>query len=49
MSYKIAGIDVHKRILAVVVANVEIQDVYQFEQPIRRQPRASATTGGMAD
>src|SRR6266481_3572164 len=32
MSYKIAGIDVHKRVLAVVVCNVEIENEYQFER-----------------
>ena len=32
MSYRIAGIDVHKKMLAVVVADVEVQGEYQFEQ-----------------
>jgi transposase len=32
MSYKIAGIDVHKKMLAVVMADVEVQGEYQFEQ-----------------
>jgi transposase len=32
MSYRIAGIDVHKKMLAVVVANIEVQGEYQFEQ-----------------
>jgi hypothetical protein len=32
MAYKIAGIDVHKKMLAVVVADVEVQGEYQFEQ-----------------
>ena len=32
MSYRIAGIDVHKRILAVVVTDVEIESEYQFER-----------------
>jgi hypothetical protein len=32
MPYKIAGIDVHKRMLAVVVADVEVQGEYQLEQ-----------------
>ena len=32
MSYRIAGIDVHKRMLAVVVSNVEIESEYQFER-----------------
>src|SRR5215469_8142480 len=30
--YRIAGIDVHKRKLAVVVADVEVHDEYQFER-----------------
>jgi hypothetical protein len=32
MSYKIAGIDVHKKMLAVVVSDVEIDSEYQFER-----------------
>src|SRR3984885_13098599 len=32
MSYKIAGIDVHKKMLAVVVADVEVEGEYQFER-----------------
>jgi hypothetical protein len=32
MSYRIAGIDVHKRILAVVVADVTMQGEYQFQR-----------------
>jgi transposase len=32
MSYKIAGIDVHKKMLAVVVADVEVDGEYQFER-----------------
>jgi transposase len=32
MSYRIAGIDVHKKVLAVVVSNVEVEDEYQFER-----------------
>src|SRR5713226_282369 len=32
MSYRIAGIDVHKKMLAVVVADVEIGGEYQFER-----------------
>jgi transposase len=32
MSYRIAGIDVHKKMLAVVVADVEIEGEYQFER-----------------
>jgi len=32
MSYKIAGIDVHKKMLAVVVADVEVEGEYEFER-----------------
>ncbi len=32
MSYRIAGIDVHKKMLAVVVADVEVHGEYQFER-----------------
>jgi len=32
MSYQIAGIDVHKRMLAVVVSDVELRGEYQFER-----------------
>src|SRR6266478_6262815 len=32
MSYRIAGIDVHKRMLAVVVSDVEIESEYLFER-----------------
>src|SRR6266446_5228492 len=32
MPYRIAGIDVHKKMLAVVVSNVEIESEYQFER-----------------
>jgi hypothetical protein len=32
MSYRIAGIDVHKKMLAIVVSDVEIDGEYQFER-----------------
>ena len=32
MCYEIAGIDVHKKVLAVVVTDVEIESEYQFER-----------------
>src|SRR2546421_12909582 len=32
MSYRLAGIDVHKKILAVVVSDVEIESEYQLER-----------------
>ena len=30
--YRIAGIDVHKRMLAVVIADVSVEGEYQFER-----------------
>ena len=32
MSYRIAGIDVHKRMLAVAMADVAVEGEYQFER-----------------
>ena len=32
MPHRIAGIDVHKKMLAVVVADVEVEGEYQFER-----------------
>jgi hypothetical protein len=32
MPYTIAGIDVHKKMLAVVVSDVELDNEYQFER-----------------
>src|SRR5262245_51443074 len=32
MPYQIAGIDVHKKMLAVVVADVAVEDEYRFER-----------------
>ena len=32
MAYRIAGIDVHKKMLAVVVADVEVEEEYEFER-----------------
>jgi transposase len=34
MPYRIAGIDVHKRILTVVVSDVEVAEEYQFERQL---------------
>ena len=34
MPYRIAGIDVHKRMLAVVVSDVEVEGEYQFERQL---------------
>jgi hypothetical protein len=32
MPYRIAGIDVHKKMLAVVVSDVEVDREYEFER-----------------
>ena len=32
MPYRMAGIDVHKKMLAVVVSNVEVESEFQFER-----------------
>ena len=32
MAYRIAGVDVHKKMLAVVIADVEVEGEYRFEQ-----------------
>jgi transposase len=32
MPYRISGIDVHKKMLAVVIADVEVEGEYQFER-----------------
>jgi hypothetical protein len=46
MSYRIAGIDVHKKMLAVVVSDVEVDGEYQFERRMfgsnPEQPRSLA-------
>ena len=34
MAYRIAGIDVLKKMLAVVVADVEVESEYQFERNV---------------
>ena len=34
MPYRIAGIDVHKKMLAVVVSDVEVEGEYQFERQL---------------
>ena len=42
MTYRIAGIDVHKRMLAVVIADVAVEGEYQFE---RRKVGTSPSVG----
>src|SRR5262245_10195668 len=49
MPYRIAGIDVHKKMLAVVVSDVEVDNEYQFERrKFGSKPRTTAIAGGMA-
>src|SRR5436190_20209785 len=47
MPYPIAGIDVHKRMLAVVVADVEVEGEYHFER--RKVGTGSAELRALAD
>ncbi len=48
MSYRIAGIDVHKKVLAVVVSDVEVDGEFRFERDVWQQPRTTAIPGRMA-
>jgi hypothetical protein len=41
MAYRIAGIDVHKKKLAVVVADVEVDDEYQLSDAGSEATRSS--------
>jgi len=43
MSYRIAGVDVHKKILAVVVSDVEIESEYQFERKMFGAPTTDSS------
>jgi transposase len=47
MSYRIAGIDVHKKMLAVVLADVEVDGEYRFER--RRVGTSPAQLRSLAD
>ena len=47
MPYRIAGIDVHKKMLAVVVANVEIDGGFHFER--QKVGTTPADLRGLAD
>ncbi len=47
MSYWIAGIDVHKKMLAVVVADIEIDGEYHFER--RKVGTTPTDLRGLAD
>lgn len=45
MSYRIPGIDVHKKMLTVVVADVEVEGEYDFERwPWATRARIHRTT-----
>jgi len=46
MPYRIAGIDVHKKKLAVVVADVEVDEEYQFERRCMEATRSSRNGWG---
>ena len=49
MPYRIAGIDVHKKMLAVVVADVEVDGDFHFErQKVGTTPGRSARAGRLA-
>jgi hypothetical protein len=43
MSYRIAGIDVHKKMLAVAVADVEVDGDFNFER--QRSARRRSISG----
>ena len=47
MPYQIAGIDVHKKMLAVVVADVEVDSEYQFQR--RKVGTSPAELRALAD
>ena len=49
MPYRIAGIDVHKKMLAVVVADVGIDGEYHFERlKVGARPAALRRVGRLA-
>jgi transposase len=47
MTYRIAGIDVHKRMLAVVIADVTVEGEYEFER--RRMGTSPSELRGLAE
>ena len=47
MPYQIAGIDVHKKMLAVAVADVQVDGEYQFQR--RRVGSSPADLRALAD
>ena len=46
MPYRIAGIDVHKKMLAVVVADVEVDGDFHFERPEDRHDTGRPASPG---
>ena len=49
MAYRIAGIDVHKKMVAVVIADVEVAEAVAIRTPAdRHEPEPTARAGGMA-
>ena len=46
MSYRIAGIDVHKKMLAVAVADVEVDGDFHFEAAEGRHDADRAPSSG---
>ena len=49
MPYRIAGIDVHKKMLAVVVADVEVEGDFHFERrKVGTSPGRTARAGRLA-
>jgi hypothetical protein len=49
MSYRIAGVDVHKKMLAVAVADFEIDRDFHFERQKMLDADRPPSTGGLAD
>jgi len=45
---RVAGIDVHKRMLHVVISDVEVDGEYHFTRRVWQLARGSALTGGVA-
>ena len=50
MTHRVAGVDVHKKMLAVVVANVAVEGEYQFtRQRVGTSPSALRAARGADD
>ncbi len=48
MSYRIAGIDVHKKMLAVVVTDVEVEGEYKYVPSVHRARTPAHSVSGRA-